>query len=130
MPWAGELLQRSLCWLRYWFPWFRAVVPVRFQQSLEEGVFGILPVWPVEYPRRVQEFFFAEDLRVVLVVLNGPGVQVGGLEAVGPIAEVVDLPIILDVPSCLDEGDPMHEFLHAVDVQDAVTVPVQAVFPH
>ena len=72
-------------------PRFRSVVPVDSSSLWSRASSPSFPTRPVEYPGSVQQLFSAEDMEVVLVVLAGPGVQVGGLNAVGPIAEVVDL---------------------------------------
>ena len=63
----------------------------------------------------MEKLIFAEYLGVVLVVLSCPGVQVGGLDAVGPVAQVVDLFVLRDVPSCLEEDSPVCEFLLSVN---------------
>ena len=67
---------------------------------------------------------------VVFVVLVGSRVQVGWLNAVGPIAEMVDLFALRDLSSCLDVGDPMSQLLPSVYSLSAVAFPIQAVSPY
>ena len=129
MPRAGEVPQRLRHGSFDRVPVLRILDALGLAHPFDERVVG----FPVAHARQLphtQHGGTVELVSVVGVVLLVAGVKVGGLEAVGPVAQVVHLLAFWYRPACLPVADSMDEFGPSIHDERPVSVLVQAVGPH